>query len=119
MNHVTDWLLWQGIATTLLADGLVTAGWLVWKYRQEIAQRLRPPRTVRVTVTDKLGLTDSASVQTLTGGGTLTVGKSLQSSWNVRAPVSSSLTTGWNVEAPTPSLARRLEELASWYLHVS
>jgi len=25
----------------------------------------------------------------------------------------------YNVEAPTPSLARRLEELASWYLHVS
>ena len=25
----------------------------------------------------------------------------------------------WKVEAPTPSLARRLEELVAWYIHVS
>jgi hypothetical protein len=25
----------------------------------------------------------------------------------------------WKVEAPTPSLARRLEDLAAWYLNVS
>jgi hypothetical protein len=25
----------------------------------------------------------------------------------------------YNVEAPTPSFARRLEDLAAWYLHVS
>jgi hypothetical protein len=46
---------------------------------------------------------------TVEGGGTfegtLTVGKSVEARWNV--------------EAPTPSLARRLEELASCYLHVS
>jgi hypothetical protein len=91
MNHAPDWL-WQGIAANLLTDSLVAAGWLAWKHRKEIAQRLQPPRTIRATVADKLGLTDTAGAQTLTGGilslaeaggGTLTVSKDLNASWNV------------------------------------
>ncbi len=50
---------------------------------------------------------------------TLTVGKSADTRWNVLQKVGKSIDLRWNVEAPTPSLARRLEELASWYLHVS
>lgn len=51
--------------------------------------------------------------------GTLTVGASVDSRWNVLQTAGKSVDLRWNVEAPTPSLARRLEELAAWYLHVS
>jgi hypothetical protein len=98
MNDVPDWL-WQGIATNLLADGLVAAGWLAWKYREEIANKLR--RTPEDIVINLQPLTLRAEPQPAR----ITVGKSVD--------------LRWKVEAPTPSLARRLEELASWYLHVS
>ena len=51
--------------------------------------------------------------------GTLTVGKSVEARWNVRSLISKDLNALWNVESPTPTLARRVEELASWYLHVT
>jgi len=53
------------------------------------------------------------------GAATLTVGKFVDTRWNVLQTLGKSVEARWNVEAPTPSLARRLEELASWYLHIS
>jgi hypothetical protein len=39
--------------------------------------------------------------------------------WNVHSRVGKDLDLRWRVEVPNPSLARRLEDLALWYLHVS
>ncbi len=94
MNDVPNWV-WQGIATNLAADGLVGASWLAWKYREALLKRLRRSRPAMVVPLPSLEL--AANLM----------------------PVGSQNTAMWNVEAPTPSLARRLEELASWYLHVS
>jgi hypothetical protein len=111
MSDVPDWL-WQGIAANLLADGLVAVALLAWKYREQIAQRIRTnsPQTIRI-----YGIPSEEAV----GEPTLTAGTTLDARWNVLQTVGKSVDLRWNVEAPTPSLARRLEELASWYLHVS
>ncbi len=94
MNDVPDWL-WQGIATNLIADSLVAAGWLAWKYRHILLDKLAQQPVLISAAGGSIG--DSAV--TLTAGADADL--------------------RWKVEAPTPSLARRLEELASWYLHVS
>ena len=99
MNDVPDWL-WQGIAANLLADGLVAAGWLAWRYREAIAQTLS-----RQPVVKESGALAHLSTSAIAHPVKITVGSDRQ--------------ILYNVEAPTPSLARRLEELASWYLHVS
>jgi hypothetical protein len=36
----------------------------------------------------------------------------------VKVTVASERLSLYDIEAPTPSLARRLEDLAAWYLHV-
>jgi len=102
--NVPDWL-WQGLVEEATSKAIwagiaFSAGW-AWKKREAIAQRLRRPHHITRTVTDKLGVTDTAR----DGGGTLTAGTQAQ--------------ILYNVEAPTPSLARRLEDLVAWYLHVS
>jgi hypothetical protein len=51
--------------------------------------------------------------------GTVTVSKDIDTRWNVLQTAGTSVDLRWKVEAPNLSLARRLEELASWYLHVS
>lgn len=109
MNDVPNWL-WQGIATNLLADSLVAAGWLAWKYRNEIANKVQRKPPVLIS---------AQSVGSGSATAALTVGKSVEARWNVLQTVGSERQLLWNVEAPKPSLARRLEELAAWYLHVS
>lgn len=52
-------------------------------------------------------------------GATLTVGKAVDLRYDVHGLAGISRELRWNVESPTPSLARRLEDLALWYLHVS
>jgi hypothetical protein len=51
--------------------------------------------------------------------GTLTAGGERQILYDVHSWAGGERQILYNVEAPTPTLARRLEELASWYLHVS
>lgn len=112
MNDIPDWL-WRelvGNAVWEIPTVLVPSA---WKYRKVImnALGLKPER--RVINLKPLILHAKAQPVLLSGtmeggsslDGTLTVGKSVD--------------LRWNIETPTPSLARRLEELASWYLHVS
>jgi hypothetical protein len=101
------------------------AGRLVWKNRERL---IGSGQRIHVTVTDRLRLSDSHK-QVLTGGGipslaevgggTLSVESTRSTSYSVRRPETSTRTSSYRVEAPTPSLAKLLEELASWYLHVS
>lgn len=83
-----------------------------WKYRDAIATKLRKsfPQTLHV-----FGIPSQEAV----GQPTITAGASADLRWNVLQTAGKSVDLRWNVEAPTPSLARRLEELAAWYLHVS
>lgn len=83
-----------------------------WKYREAIATKLRRsiPQTLHV-----YGIPSQQSI----GEPTITAGASAQLNWSVRGLAGKSIDLRWNVESPTPSLARRLEELAAWYLHVS
>jgi hypothetical protein len=83
---VPDWL-WQELAADAIWTSIGLGAAWAWKHREAIKQTLKrqPPRTIRVEITDRIGVTDSVSVQTLTGGGipssaqagggTLTVGK--------------------------------------------
>lgn len=103
MNEVPDWL-WQGIATNLLADGLVAAGWLAWKYRAKII--------------DTLDLTPEDIVVSMQPATLRAKGQPILLS-AVSAGRSSSSATGTLTVVCQHSLARRLGELASWYLHVS
>ena len=95
LPDVPDWL-WQGVAVNLLTG----SAWLAWKHRQAIAQRLRKPRHIRVTVTDRIGITDNVQPVLLSG------------SIGGKGTVMGELTVG------SPSLARRLTEegleLLSW-----
>jgi len=108
--NVPDWL-WQGLTVWAAAKSME----LAWIHREELAQRLRRPRHITRTVTDKLGVTDTAR----DGGGTLTAGTQAQILYDVRALVATEAQILYSVEAPPPSLARRLEDLVAWYLHVS
>jgi hypothetical protein len=94
MSDVPDWL-WQGLAVWAAGKSLEWA----WIHRKVIADKLS--RTPEDIVINLQPLTLRAEAQPVS----VTVGKSVD--------------LRWKVEAPTPSLARRLEELASWYLHVS
>jgi hypothetical protein len=124
MTDLAETLL-TGILTGLAADALWESGKWAWKNRGDIRNRLgRIPKPItvamnpanlaakahKVTVSDTLGITDNALT---------TVSKDLELQWNVLSTVGKNLHLVWNVEAATPSLARRLEDLAAWYLHVS
>ncbi len=96
VEHVPDWLL-QGLAVWAASKGIE---W-TWKHRQAIAQRLRKPRHIRVTVTDGIGITDNVQPVLLSG------------SIGAKATLTGELTVS------RPSLAERLAdegiELLSWY----
>jgi hypothetical protein len=102
MNHVPDWF-WQNVISDFFTEGLGLALWLAWKYRKQLADKLRRS-TPQPVVLSAQGIATPRSRSSASG--TLTVSKDCM---DLRG----------NVEAPTPSLTRRLEELASWYLHVS
>ncbi len=92
---IPDWL-WQNVVADLLTEGLPLTVWLAWHHREAILSKLGRRQPVLLSGTVEGGGTFD---------GTLTVGKSVD--------------LRWKVEAPTPSLARRLEDLAAWYFHVS
>jgi hypothetical protein len=115
MMDQPHWLV-QELTGEAVWTALALSAALAWKNREAIAQRLRRPRDIPRTVTDRLGLTDTV---TLTGGGTLTAGTQAQILYDVRALAGTERQILYNVEAAKPSLARRLEDLAAWYLHVS
>jgi hypothetical protein len=96
MNDVPDWL-WRELAGNAVWQviwAIITAAALwVWKYQKRRTNNREP-----VLLSGEIAGRGEFA-------GTLTVGSERQ--------------ILYNVEAPTPSLARRLEELASWYLHVS
>jgi hypothetical protein len=98
MTDLAETIL-TGILTGLAADALWESGKWAWKHRQKFADKLR--RTPEDIVINLQPLTLHAEVQP------------------ARITVGSERRLLWNIEAPTQSLARRLEELATWYLHVS
>ncbi len=81
--------------------------WAITKYHET-----RPDDREPVLLSGEMGASGGME-------GTPTVVKSLDLRWNVLQTVGKSADLRWKVEAPTPSPARRLEELTSWYLHVS
>jgi hypothetical protein len=111
MNDVPDWL-WQELAADAIWTSIaVGAAWTL-RNRREIIAKLRSITRQPVYIS-AVGEGNGDAVATLTAGATLDAG------WNNYQTTASSADLSWRVEAPTPSLARRLEELASWYLHVS
>ncbi len=84
-----------------------------WKYRSYLADKLKSKPQDIIVHAQPLTLRAEARPALIT------VGSERTASWDELASVGSERTILWNVEAPTPSLARRLEELAAWYLHVS
>lgn len=84
-----------------------------WNHREQIMQKLRT-ELPQNTVVQLVGVPSDELV-----GSLVAVSSERTAMWDVRANVGSERTASWNVKAPTPSPARRLEELASWYLHVS
>jgi hypothetical protein len=96
--NVPDWL-WQNIVSEFLADGLKVAaiGLLAWIYRKLMLMQRKP-------------VTISMKPANLTAEGQpVYVSASIQAKSTVKATAT----------VVKPSLARRLEELAAWYLHVS
>jgi hypothetical protein len=87
-----------GILTGLAADALWESGKWAWIHREAILDALKTMNREPVLLS-----------------GTMAA----EGSFEGKLTVSNRQGSSWNVEAPTPSLARRLEELASWYLHVS
>jgi|SRR5215211_3212997 len=96
--NVPDWL-WQNIVSDLLADGLKAAaiGLLAWLYRKLMLMQRKP-----VTISMKPANLTAEATPVL-------VSATIQGRSTVRATATVEKT----------SLARRLEELVSWYLHVS
>jgi hypothetical protein len=92
---IPDWL-WQGLVADAIWTSIAFSGAWAYRHREAILRRLGKRQPVLLSGT----LRGESSLD-----GTLTVGKSVD--------------LRWNVEPPTPSIARRLEELAYWYLHVS
>jgi len=86
--------LTETILTGLAADAVWESGKWAWKNRANIRERV-------------------------VGKPTLTAGTHAQILYDVRALAGTERQILYNVEAPTPSLARRLEDLVAWYLHVS
>ena len=93
-------------AMAIIHYSLKATKWAVAKYQEK--RRNREP----VLLSGEVGASSGME-------GTLTVGASVEARWNVLQTVGKSVDLRWNVEEPKPSLARRLEELAAWYLHVS
>jgi hypothetical protein len=93
MSDLTETIL-TGILTGLAADAVWESGKWAWKNRADIRERV-------------------------VGKPTLTAGSQRQILYDVRANVGSERQILYDVEAPKPSLVRRLEDLAAWYLHVS
>jgi hypothetical protein len=100
MVDVPDWL-WQGM--TIWAAGK-SIEW-AWKHRRTIAEQLRK------TPEDIVIQLQPLSVGVEAQPAIVTAEANLYATGNLDA-------TG-KVQAHKPSLARRLEELAAWYLHVS
>jgi hypothetical protein len=100
-------------------------GWPITRpstYR--VARHWRVARSNRNEIANKVQrrppvLISAQAVGSGSATATLTVGKSVEARWNVLQTVGSERQLLWNVEASKSSLARRLEELAAWYLHVS
>jgi hypothetical protein len=92
MPSIPDWF-WQGLVVWLAAKGLEWA----WNHREEVAAKLR--QTPEDIVINLQPISLHAEAQRIT--------------------VQKDLDLRWRVQAPTPSLARRLEELAAWYFHIS
>jgi hypothetical protein len=103
MMDVPDWLR-QNIATNLLTEGLIAALLLAWKYREWIRHRLEPNRDITISM-NPANLTAEATPVLLSA--------TIQGKSTVEATATVEKSRG------TPSLARRLEELVSWFLHVS
>jgi hypothetical protein len=106
---IPDWL-WQELMADAIWTGIAFGAAWAWKNREAILRKLGKRQPVLL------------SGEVSGGGnmeGTLTAGTERQILYDVRSLVGSERQILYNVEAPTPSLARRLEELASWYLHVS
>jgi hypothetical protein len=102
MSDLTETIL-IGILTALVADGIKESGKLAWRHRRMIVGKLRgTPEDIVVYLQP---MTLRAEAQPMH----VTVSDKLGISDNA-------LTT---VSKGAPSLARRLEELVSWYLHVS
>ncbi len=109
-----------GCTVLLLAKITKDASQWAWNHREEIVDKMRRVKS-RTVQTVQGGFTplEGQSFGATATVGTLTVTSEVTALWDVHANVGSERTASWNVEAPTPSLARRLEELASWYMHVS
>jgi hypothetical protein len=96
--NVPDWL-WQELAADAIWTSIAFGAAWAYRHREVLADKLG--RTPRDIVINAQPLTLHAEVPP------------------ARIKVGKSVDLRWKVEASTPSLARRLEELASWYLHVS
>lgn len=106
--NAPDWL-WKGL---VVAASWEAAKW-VWKNREEIASKLS--RTPEDIVINAQPLALHAELRPAR----LAVVSQRHSSYAIRVGEESTRRSSYRIEAPTPSLARRLEELAAWYLHVS
>ena len=100
--NVPDWL-WQGLLVEAIWTGIVGGAAWAWKHRRMSAGKLK--RTPEDVVVPLQPLTLRAEAQPMH----VTVSDKLGMTDNV-------LTT---VSKGAPSLVRRLEELAAWYLRVS
>jgi hypothetical protein len=94
-----------GILTGLAADALWESGKWAWKNRNVLYR--------------KQVLASATMEGKGTVGATGRVVKDADLRWKVHSRLSKDADLRWRVEAPTPSLARRLEDVAVWYLHVS
>ena len=106
--NVPDWL-WQGLLEDAIWTGTAFSAAWAWKNREAIAQRLRRPRHITRTLTDRLGLTDTVTLtgggiagHARAGGGTLTAGAQAQILYDVRALAGTETQILYNVEAPKP-----------------
>ena len=108
MMDIPDWF-WQGVVTNIVADAFGLAVWLAYRNREHLRDRLGD-FTASMTPASLNAEGRTVYISAM-GEGT--------SSAHATITVGTDADLRWNVEAPTPSLARRLEELAAWYLHVS
>jgi len=98
---IPDWL-WQGLVEDAVWWGIAFSAAWSWKNRERIRHRLeRNRKTVTISMNPANFTAEATPVL---------VSATIQSKSTVKATAT--------VES-TPSLARRLEELAAWYLHVS
>jgi hypothetical protein len=106
--NAPDWL-WKGLAVWAVSKGIE---W-TWLHREEIASKLRrTPKDIIVHLQPMTLRAESPPVH-------ISAVSQRLSSYAVRVGEESTRRSSYRIEAPTPSLARRLEELAAWYLHVS